>query len=260
MDHLGASAGPLFAALLLKYAGLSLRQIFLFAAIPAAIVFLLILFRVEDVPITNTDQSGLQKASWRALSRNYKFFLTSVLIFAFANTSDIFLLLLLNDAGVTAAGVALLWALHHMIKTISVYSGGRIADSMNRQNMIIAGWFFYAVLYVGFAFAESKSTIITLFLLYGGYFGFTEPAEKAMVSDLTERSIRGTGFGYYHAAIGLSALPANLIFGWLWKVEGRQTTFLFAVVPALIASVFLAMRSLKPEQNLGNARADAPVP
>ncbi|MFH1143102.1 MAG: MFS transporter, partial [Candidatus Eisenbacteria bacterium] len=48
MDHAGAVAGPLVAATLLTIAGLSLRQVFLLAAIPAAAVMLIVLLAVKE--------------------------------------------------------------------------------------------------------------------------------------------------------------------------------------------------------------------
>jgi len=247
MDHLGAATGPIIAAFLLKYAGVSLRHVFFLATIPAAIVVLLILFRVKEPAVAVKVPKESEEVSWRSLSGSYRYFLGTVFIFGFANTSDAFLLLLLSTSGVTPAAVALIWAAHHLVKTLSTYAGGRLADSIPRKTMIMGGWFLYAVLYSGFALAESRAAIITLFLVYGLYFGLSEPAEKAMVTDLTSRHVRGTAFGYYHAVLGMTALPANILFGWLWKTAGREITFLIAVAPALIASILLAVHKLTPE-------------
>lgn len=252
MDHLGAATGPLIAACLLKYGHLSLRQVFLLAAIPAALVIVVILFRVKDPPAGESREFHSEKIPWQDLPKDYKYFLATVFLFGFANTSDAFLLLLLSASGVPAAAIALLWSAHHLIKTYSTYTGGRLADRIPRKRMIVTAWILYAVLYSAFAFAESKTSVITLFLIYGFYFGLSEPAEKAMVSDLTSRPVRGTAFGYYHAVIGFAALPANVLFGWLFKTYGRELTFLCAAAPALAASIALALRNIKVSKQTQN--------
>ena len=50
--------------------------------------------------------------------------------------------------------------------------------------------------------------VITVFIVYGLYFGLTEGVEKAFVADLTSAELRGTAFGLYHLTIGIGALPA----------------------------------------------------
>ena len=52
--------------------------------------------------------------------------------------------------------------------------------------MIRAGWMIYAAVYMGFAFIDSRSGLIAIFLAYGLYFGLTEPAgpwEKEYVGE-----------------------------------------------------------------------------
>jgi MFS family permease len=246
MDHLGAAVGPLVAALLLKYAHLSLRQVFLLAAIPAALVIAIILLRVKEPPGLSEEPQRAQTIPWKSMPRDYKYFLGTVFLFGFANSSDAFLLLLLSITGVPAAVIALLWSIHHLIKTVSTYAGGRFADRIPRKRMIVIAWFLYSILYSGFALEASENALIALFLIYGLYFGLSEPAEKALVSDLTVPSLRGTAFGYYHAVIGFAALPANVLFGWLFTTMGREITFLAAAVPALIASIALGVRKFEP--------------
>jgi MFS family permease len=73
-----------------------------------------------------------------------------------------------------------------------------------------------------------------------------------MVSDLSAKNVRGTAFGYYHAVIGIAALPANVLFGWLFKTYGREFTFLFAAVPALIAALALGFRKFRASEQIQN--------
>ena len=48
---------------------------------------------------------------------------------------------------------------------------------------------------------------------------------KALVSDLIPKGQRGAALGWFNGLIGLAALPANLVSGWLWSQFGPGATF-----------------------------------
>jgi MFS family permease len=75
--------------------------------------------------------------------------------------------------------------------------------------------------------------------VYGGYFGLTEGTEKALVADLATENESGTAFGAFHLVTGLAALPASVLFGYLWSVGGAKTAFLAGAFLAAVGVVFL---------------------
>jgi MFS family permease len=78
-----------------------------------------------------------------------------------------------------------------------------------------------------------------VFLAYGIYFGLTEPAEKSWVAELVPSHLRGTAFGYYHMVVGLGALPASVIFGFIWHSFGVAAAFATGAVLSALASIIL---------------------
>jgi MFS family permease len=84
-----------------------------------------------------------------------------------------------------------------------------------------------------------------LFGLYGLYYALFEGASKAFIADLVSDEKRGTAYGLYSAAVGLTAFPASLIAGILWqgvgawKGFGPSAPFLFGGGMALIATILL---------------------
>jgi len=72
---------------------------------------------------------------------------------------------------------------------------------------------------------ESSWGLIAVFLLYGVYFGLIEPSERAVVADLVPAHLRGTAFGYYHFIVGIAALAASLLFGFVWQTLGVTSAF-----------------------------------
>jgi MFS family permease len=86
-----------------------------------------------------------------------------------------------------------------------------------------------------------------LFGLYGIYYAMTEGIAKAFVADLVPQEQRGTAYGLFNAAIGLTALPASLIAGILWQGVGSwqgfgpSAPFLFGAGMALLAGVLFSV-------------------
>ena len=248
MDHAGALLGPLAAAGLLALGGISLRHVFLLSAVPAAFAVIAVLAGVKDPPSpVSADRApagGVSfKGQWRDLGRDYKALLLALLVFTLGNSTDAFLLLALSGAGVPAAWIAVLWALHNGVRMASNYFGGSLSDRIGRRPMMLAGWAVYALIYLLFAFIDTPHALIATFLAYGLYFGLTEPVEKAWVADLVPERLRGTAFGYYHGVVGLGALPASLLFGLLWHTWGAPAAFLTGAGLAACAAGLLLLVS-----------------
>jgi MFS family permease len=224
MDHLGAVAGPVLAFLLLPLVGGSYRAIFWLASVPAALCVLVLLVAVREVPAQGPPER-LPLLTLRPYDARFKGFLAIVTLFTLGNSSDAFLLLRAREAGVSEAAIPLLWAALHVVKSSSSLGGGMLSDRVGRRGAIVAGWMVYAAVYAGFAVAASAWQAWVLFLVYGLYFGLTEGVEKALVADLTPVQARASAYGVYHTAIGITALPASLLTGWLWQAFGAGVAF-----------------------------------
>jgi len=236
MDHAGAVVGPLVASGLIAL-GIGLRSIFLLAMVPSILVVLVLIFYVKEV--RKPDDSGHKGLSllkgFGQLGKDYRKLLVALFVFTLGNSTDAFLLLRMNEAGVAATWIALLWAAHHVVKMGATYVGGRLADRMPPRRLIAVGWIVYAAVYLCFAFIQSATGLVVVFLLYGLYFGLTEPAEKTWVAGMVPASLRGTAFGFYHGAIGIAALPASLVFGAVWHWAGAPAAFCMGSSLAFIA-------------------------
>ena len=117
--------------------------------------------------------------------------------------------------------------------------GGRLSDGLGPRKLIVSGWVYYALIYAAFALIRTPSLLVVSFLLYGIYFGLCEPSEKSFVADAVPLSLRGTAFGYYHFVSGLGALPASLLFGFLWHAFSAEAAFLTGSALAMIAAVLI---------------------
>jgi len=160
-------------------------------------------------------------------------------LFTLSNSSDSFLILRARDSGVSVAIIPLLWAAHHASKVLSSLYGGDLSDRLGRKRLIVSGWVLYAAVYAGFAFVSNATSAWVLFLIYGLYFGLAEGAEKALVADLVRPEQRGTAYGLYNLAFGITVFPASLLMGMIWDWKGPSTAFLVSAVMGVTAAILL---------------------
>ncbi|HEV7842291.1 MAG TPA: MFS transporter, partial [Pyrinomonadaceae bacterium] len=170
---------------------------------------------------------------------NFKRFLVFVALFTLSNSTDAFLLLRAKQTGVPESAIPLLWAALHASKVLSSLIGGDLSDRLGRRRLIVSGWLLYAAVYFGFAFVSTIGMAWALFLIYGVYFGLAEGAEKALVADLVRPEQRGTAYGLYNLAFGITVLPASLLMGALWDWRGPQTAFIVSAGIGAVAALLL---------------------
>jgi MFS family permease len=117
--------------------------------------------------------------------------------------------------------------------------GGRGADRWGPRAPLLAGWFIYAGIYLGFAAASAEWQAWTFFLGYALYYALAEPAEKVFASRLAGDAAKGLAFGWFNFVIGVAALPSSLIFGALYERFGAQAAFGWGAGLALAGSALL---------------------
>lgn len=238
MDHAGAVVGPLLATALLA-AGWPLRQVFLATLVPGVLSLFALRFAREPEPAPKTTREAVEAPSV-ALPGTFFRYLSILFLFSLGNSSDVFLLLRARELGVSAALLPTLWVVLHVSKLVSSYFGGGLSDRMPRPRLVVIGWTIYAATYLGFGMARTQAQVWALFIVYGLYYGLTEPCEKAMVKDLAPAQAQGRAFGLYNFVIGATAVPAGLITGYVWQHASPQAALSLGAGIAAASSLMLA--------------------
>jgi MFS family permease len=240
MDHAGAVAGPLVATAYLYFHPEAYRSLFKWTIVPGLIVIALLLI-LPNQRVTPAPAAAAPRVGPRAprLPRSFYRAMAVITVFALGNASDAFILLRLNDLGIAAVWIPLLWSALHVVKMTSSVLGGVLSDRFGRRTLIAAGYLWYAAIYGAFAWFSALPAVIAIFLAYGVYFGLTEGVEKAWVADMAAAESRGIAFGIYNAVLGFGGLAASLVFGAIWTRLSPDAAFVTGAAFALVASILL---------------------
>lgn len=247
MDNSGAIIGPLIAFILIYFFQFSYRTIFIIATIPAFLgVFSIIIFIKEKHPTTQTAST---KISFKQLPKKYYWFLAIIFIFTLGNSTDALLIIKTTETGINKALIPIIYMMINIVSVLFAIPIGKLSDKIGREKLIIPGFMLYSLVYFLFGFFNDIRVFIPLFLLYGLYSALSDGSQKSMISDLISKDLKGTGFGIYHAVIGITLLPASLIAGLLYDKVNSSAPFYFGAIMALIASCLLIIFTIVNKNN-----------
>ncbi len=252
-DTAGAMLGIVIAAVVVWLAQSSGKQleintfktIVLISLIPAFLAVLSLIIGAKDVK--DPKSMSKVKISFKGLGKPFLIFMVIVGIFDLGNSSDAFLVLRAQERGMNVVGILVMLAVFNLVYTIISTPAGALSDRIGRKKLIIGGWIFYALIYLGFGLAQTITHVWILYVSYGLYYGMAYGTAKAMVADLVPEELRGTAYGTYNAVLGIIDFPASLIAGLLWSGAGKwagfgpSAPFFFGGILALIAVIMMLL-------------------
>jgi MFS family permease len=237
MDNSGAIVGPLIAFLLLSIFPLNYSYIFLLATIPAILGVLTVIIFIKEAKAENKEPDN--KVSIKQLPNKFYFFLIIIFVFTLGNSADALLLVKTSETGIDKSYIPFVYMIFNTVSVLLAIPIGKLSDRIGREKLIILGFLVYAIVYYFFGRFNSINVFIFLFMLYGFYSALTDGTQKAMISDIVSKDLKGTGFGIYHAVLGITLLPASLIAGLLYDKVNSNAPFYFGAVMALISAILM---------------------
>jgi MFS family permease len=258
-DTAGAAVGILIAWWVvrglqsgsLELTGPTFRSLVLLSIIPAALAVLVLAVGAREVRAVSSPSTVLQ-LSISGLSPRFRWFLLAVGLFTLGNSADAFLILRAQSIGMGVDRVLLVILLFNVVYALTSGPAGGWSDRVGRFRLLVGGWVFYALVYLGFAAVGRAWQVFALMAAYGLYYGLTEGVARALVADLVSAGQRGTAYGVYHTVVGTLALPASLLAGLLWQGAGGwpgfgpSAPFLFGSIVAVAATGMLMWARRQP--------------
>jgi len=255
MDTSGAVLGPLIGLAMVALIGENhLRPIFLLAVIPAIASVLLVSLAREHrhrvvppkIDGARFDFSGAPAGYWLLLAISF--------LFAFGNSSDVFLLLRAKNLGLGLDAVILVYVLYNVAYALLAFPAGILADRIPMRWVLAGGYVVFALVYLGFAIDKGSALVWLLFPAYGIPLAMTEGVGKALVSNLVPHERRGAFLGLHATTIGLTAVIASVLAGQLWDHVSPAAPFALGASTGLAAALLLAVlpsRVLRPSEAAG---------
>ena len=235
VDNLGAVAGILLCIVLLPLLGF--RLLFALAAIPSLVGAALIFSSIKEK--REGDQRIFKGISLKDISPNLRLFLLLNAVFALGAFSYSFLLIYAKELGFKVAFIPVLYLVFTATASLFSFPFGRLSDKIGRKRVLILAFSLWAAVCAGAIFLDRLLFLPGLFFLYGAHKAALEPVQKTLVCELSPLAFRASCLGGFQMLIGLCALPASLVAGWLWELAGPAAPFTLSLALTAVSTVLL---------------------
>jgi len=224
--------------LLLYALQVDIRIVFYAAFIPALLALAIVLLVRERSPPSSAGQKVVHP---RELPGQYWKYLVAIAIFSIGNSSNAFIILRTQEVGASVLTTTLAYAGFNLVAALMSYPLTALSDRRGRRIILLGSCVVFLAAYAGFALADSLTTIVLLFLLYGVYQGSFRSVGRAFASDLAPEQLRASGIGWFSATVGLCQLIASLLAGLLWDHFGHAAPFILGVGSAAAGIVAITV-------------------
>lgn len=247
LDTLGAVIGPMLALIYLYFYPEDYKTLFFLAFIPGMIAVLLTFFLKEK---KREILSGVKRGHvfsflgyWKESPAAYRRVIIGLLVFAFVNSSDLFLILRLKEAGLSDTWVIGGFIFYNLVYAIFSLPLGILADRIGVRKMYIFGLIVFVGVYFGMSFEAPTKVYLILYAVYGIFSAATEGVAKAWISNIADRKDTATAIGLYSGFQSVCTFFASSLTGLIWYAFGAKAAFLTtAIVTVGVIIYFILFR------------------
>lgn len=248
MDTLGAVIGPLSALLFLYFYPQHYKALFYIAFIPGIIAIGFTFLLKDKNPVLK--ESRIRTSFWdffrywKSSPAQYRKLVIGLLLFTLVNSSDVFLLLKLKDAGLSDTATIGIYIFYNLVYAVFAYPLGIIADRLSLKKVFLFGLLIFIMVYLGMAFNTHLYVFFVLFFLYGVYAAATEGISKAWISNITDKKDTATAIGTFTGFQSICTMIASSLAGWIWFNFGAAVTFIVTAIVTIIVVVYITVSRL----------------
>lgn len=242
MDTFGAVLGPLLALLYLWFRPEDYKTLFLIAFIPGLLAVASSLCLKERKKPTEKSKVRTGFFSflgyWKVSPAGYKKLVIGLLVFTLFNSSDVFLLLKIKEAGLNDTSVIGVYIFYNLIYALFAFPIGIIADKIGLKTIFVSGLLVFSAVYFGMALNTNLYIFFVLFFLYGIYAAATEGVAKAWISNMSDKKDTATAIGTFSGLQSICTMLASSITGVIWYHLGATAAFLLTAGVAILVALY----------------------
>lgn len=233
MDQVGGVLGPFAAFLLLLILPQQYHVVFL-VAFAVGMCSLVAISFAKDVPNVLPPVSiDVSAKSSKPLSKKFKLFLVSMTILSAGSLPLAVLLLAVPATGMSIALIPLVYTVYNLSYALLSMPAGKVADQIGPEKVIVAGYIILLIAYLIIGIVETPLAVFFGFLVLGFFAALTGGVQRAYTAIHTDPDHRGAAFGYFNAAIGVGAMLAGIVGGFVWQFAGPSLALLSAALVVL---------------------------
>jgi len=245
LDTIGAFVGPLAAIALMLVWSNDFRAVFWVAVIPGALAVCLLVVGIRE-PAQRASGKRVNPVRWQELQRlggPYWWVVAIGALFALARFSEAFLILRAGQVGLPMAWTPMVLVTMNLVYAAFAYPFGNLSDRMSHTKLLMLGLVALVLADVMLAIAGSWKVAFLGIAMWGLHMGITQGLLATMVADAAPSDLRGTAFGFFNLASGVTMLLANVFAGVLWDQLGSSYTFYAGILFCAFALVVIALKS-----------------
>jgi MFS family permease len=225
-------------------------------SIAAVLIFFswVFLVFVREKPWKNPNPPRSNRQYWQSLpdilraDRNFRWFLASQFVNAMSGMAWAFLAVFTMQKFFLTDGQTSVFNSYLLIgQSIGNLAGGLLGDRLGYKRAIILGNVFSILALVLTLLAPAAEWMAGVFFLRGVALGSLWLA-SLIVLEFSHPEIRPTYIGINNTLLGLTAMIAPLVGGWVAEVTNYSLLFLFATILSVISLLILLSRVQDPRK------------
>ncbi|MFI5153998.1 MAG: MFS transporter [Chitinophagales bacterium] len=244
MDTVGAVIGPSLGLVFLHFYPGLYKPLFLIAFLPGILAVLSSLYLKEkrnpERSVSNIPFFSFLKY-WKESPAAYRKLVAGLLIFTLVNSSDVFLLLRVKQAGLDDTAVIGIYIFYNIVYAFLAFPIGILADHIGLKKIFILGLLLFSLVYYGIAVNTSQFFFFGLFFLYGIYAAATEGVSKAWITNISDKKDVATAIGTYTGFQSICTMIASSATGFIWFQFGASFAFITTATVTLLVVLYFAM-------------------
>ena len=241
LDTIGAVLGPVIAIVLMLLFSSDIRAVFWVALIPALLAVLCIIFWVDDRPPSGSVHVPIRWAELKNLGPGFWNVVAIGIVFTLARFSEAFLILKATAEGLSLWLAPSVLVIMNIVYAVGAYPAGILSDRLDPRKLLLMGVACLILADLVLAYSSGIAGAYGGIALWGLHMALTQGTLAKLVADRSSARLRGSAFGIFGLATGLSLFVASLIAGLLWERFGQSMTFIAGAMFAAAAGLMLLL-------------------
>lgn len=248
MATAGSFIGGILGIVAMFFANQNIQQVFMWASIPAAIGFFLLLIFVKDPhekEVTADKKPIRHPLHLKDLARLGKpFWLLMIVAMVFMSSrigESMLVLHATQSFGMDPSFAHGILILYNCTNSLFSYPVGLLSDRLGRYGFLALSFVILIVADTFLGFSSSLPVMLIGVALWGIQIGMSQDMFLCIIADQIPEDLRGTGIGFYYLINSIGLLLAGFIGGSLADRYDQFVTFMGSGIIALFALLLLIL-------------------